>query len=204
MRIDLEQQVAKIVAVTFLQDVFRLRHCPAADACRTVCVAGDKMEGIVFWTMGNLGSAEWNEIIFMAPLITISSILLITQSKNLNVMMMGDAHAMDLGIDVKRTRLFILTMTTVIVASAVSFVGVIGFIGLVIPHILRILLGPDNRIIMPLSMVAGSSFILICDFLAHIIVPQYGTLPIGVVTALIGAPLFIYLLISKRRSVGWS
>jgi iron complex transport system permease protein len=127
-----------------------------------------------------------------------------TQAKNLNVMMMGDAHAMDLGVDVKNTRLLILVLTTVIVAAAVSFAGVIGFIGLVIPHILRILLGPDNRIIMPLSMIAGASFILICDFLSRIIVPQFGTLPIGVTTSLIGAPLFIYLLISRRRDVGWS
>lgn len=167
-------------------------------------IAGDQLEGIVFWSMGDLGSAEWGEILFMAPVILLCSVLLMTQSKNLNAMMMGDAHAMDLGVDVKKARLAILTLTTIIVAAAVSFVGVIGFIGLVIPHILRILLGPDNRAIMPLSMVAGASFILICDFLAHIIVPQFGTLPIGVVTALIGAPLFIYLLISKRRNVGWN
>ena len=167
-------------------------------------IAGDKLEGIVFWSMGDLGSAEWGEILFMGPIILTCSILLITQTKSLNAMMMGDAHAMDLGVDVRKTRLAILTLTTIIVAAAVSFVGVIGFIGLVIPHILRILLGPDNRVIMPLSMVAGASFILICDFIAHVLVPQYGTLPIGVVTALIGAPLFIYLLISRRRSVGWN
>ena len=132
------------------------------------------------------------------------SLMLITQVKSLNALMLGDIHASDLGVDVRKTRLFILLMTTVIVAAAVSFVGVIGFIGLVIPHILRILLGPDNRIIMPLSMFAGAAFILICDFLSHIIAPYYGTLPIGVVTSLIGAPIFIYLLIRRRRAVGWS
>ena len=132
------------------------------------------------------------------------TILLGMQAKNLNALMLGDIHASDLGVDVRKVRLFILLMTTVIVAAAVSFVGVIGFIGLVIPHILRILLGPDNRIIMPLSMFAGAAFILICDFLSHIIAPYYGTLPIGVVTSLIGAPIFIYLLIRRRRAVGWS
>ncbi|MBE6523482.1 MAG: iron ABC transporter permease [Thermoplasmata archaeon] len=167
-------------------------------------IAGEKLEGIVFWTMGNLGNADWGEVIFAAPLITIASILLVTQAKNLNVMMLGDAHAMDLGIDVKRTRQFILILTTVIVASAVSFVGVIGFIGLVIPHILRIILGPDNRVIMPLSVFAGACFILICDYFTHIIAPYYGTLPIGVVTALVGAPLFIYLLLRRKKEVGWS
>ncbi len=167
-------------------------------------ISGEKLEGIVFWSMGNLGNADWGEIAFAAPLIIVSSILLITQAKNLNVLMLGDAHAMDLGVDVKRTRLFILILTTVIVAAAVSFVGVIGFIGLVIPHILRIILGPDNRTIMPLAMVSGSCFILICDYLTHVIAPYYGTLPIGVVTSLIGAPLFIYLLISRKKEVGWN
>lgn len=167
-------------------------------------IAGEKLEGIVFWSMGNLGNADWGEIAFAAPIITVASILLITQAKNLNVLMLGDAHAMDLGVDVKKTRLFILILTTVVVAAAVSFVGVIGFIGLVIPHILRILLGPDNRVIMPLSMIVGSCFILICDYLTHVIAPYYGTLPIGVVTSLIGAPLFIYLLIRRKKEVGWN
>jgi len=167
-------------------------------------IAGEKLEGIVFWSMGNLGSATWEQIIFMAPIVMVCAFFLMTQSKKLNALMLGDAHAMDLGIDVKRTRLFVLILTTAIVAAAVSFVGVIGFIGLVIPHILRILLGPDNRIIMPLSMIAGASFILICDYLAHVIVPYYGTLPIGVITALIGAPIFIMLLLSRKKEVGWN
>jgi len=167
-------------------------------------IAGDRMEGIVFWTMGNLGNASWDEIAFMIPIITVCSVFLITQSKALNAMMLGDIHAMDLGIDVRTTRLFILILSTIIVAAAVSFVGVIGFIGLVIPHILRILLGPDNRIIMPLSMIGGAAFITICDYLAHIVIPQYGTLPIGVITALIGAPIFIFLLIRRKKEVGWN
>ena len=167
-------------------------------------IAGDKLEGIVFWTMGNLGGAEWEEIAFVAPIIVMCGILLITQAKGLNAMMLGDVHAMDLGIDVRKTRLFVLVISTLIVAAAVSFAGVIGFIGLVIPHILRILLGPDNRVIMPLSMFAGASFLLICDYLSHIVAPMYGTLPIGVVTALIGAPVFIYLLIKKKKEVGWN
>lgn len=154
--------------------------------------------------MGSLGSATWNQIAFAAPIIAVCSVLLITQAKPLNAMMLGDIHAMDLGVDVRKTRILILMLTTVIVASAVSFVGVIGFIGLVIPHILRIVIGPDNRHIMPMSCIAGASFILICDYLSHIVAAQYGTLPIGVVTALIGAPVFIYLLLRRKKEVGWN
>ena len=167
-------------------------------------IAGDKMEGIVFWTMGSLGSASWEQIILIAPIILMCSIFLMTQAKKLNAMMLGDIHAMDLGVDVKSTRLFVLVLTTAIVAAAVSFVGVVGFIGLVIPHILRILLGPDNRVIMPLSMIGGATFIVICDYIARIVAPQYGIVPIGVITALIGAPMFIYLLLRRRREVGWN
>ena len=167
-------------------------------------ISGDRLEGIVFWTMGNLGNAGWSEIAFIAPIIIACSVLLFTQAKGLNAMMLGDVHAMDLGVDVRKTRLFVLILSTAIVAAAVSFVGVIGFVGLVIPHILRILLGPDNRMIMPLSMFAGASFILICDYISRIAAPAYGTLPIGVVTALIGAPVFIYLLIRKKKEVGWN
>lgn len=167
-------------------------------------IAGDKLEGIVFWSMGNLGNATWEQICFIAPVILACSFLLITQAKPLNAMMLGDARAMDLGVDVRKTRLLVLILSTVIVAAAVSFVGVIGFIGLVIPHILRILLGPDNRTIMPLSIIAGASFILICDYLARIVAPQFGVLPIGVITALVGAPIFIYLLIRRRKEVGWT
>ena len=154
--------------------------------------------------MGNLGNAEWSEIAFIAPIIIVCGVLLVTQAKGLNAMMLGDVHALDLGVDVRKTRLFVLVISTIIVAAAVSFTGVIGFIGLVIPHILRILLGPDNRVIMPLSMFAGASFVLICDYLSRILIPTYGTLPIGVVTALIGAPVFIYLLIRKKKEVGWN
>ena len=167
-------------------------------------ISGDKLDGIVFWSMGNLGNANMDEIMFMAPVITLCSVLLVTQAKPLNAMMIGDSHAMDLGVDVRSTRLLVLILSTMVVAAAVSFVGVIGFIGLVIPHILRILIGPDNRRIMPLSMVAGGCFILICDYLAHVIVPYYGTLPIGVATSMIGAPVFIYLLIRRRKEVGWN
>ncbi len=167
-------------------------------------ISGDKLEGIVFWTMGNLGNADWNEIAFMIPVIVLCSLLLMYQAKPLNAMMLGDAHALDLGVDVKKVRLFVLVLSTLVVAAAVSFVGVIGFIGLVIPHIIRILLGPDNRRIMPLSLIGGACFILICDYISHVIAPQFGTLPIGVTTALIGAPIFVYLLIRRRREVGWN
>jgi len=154
--------------------------------------------------MGSLSSISWEQIYFIAPVILAASVLLVLQSKSLNALMLGDTHAMDLGIDVKNIRLLVIILTTVIVAAAVSFAGVIGFIGLVIPHIMRIILGPDNRVVMPMSLISGGCFLVICDYLTHIVASQYGVLPIGVVTSLIGAPVFIYLLVRKKKEVGWS
>ncbi|MCQ2085071.1 MAG: iron ABC transporter permease [archaeon] len=171
-------------------------------------IAGDKLEGIVFWSMGNLGNVigdnGWKEISIMAPIIVVCCLGLITQAKKLNAMMLGDIHAMDLGVDVRNTRLLVLILTTLIVAAAVSFVGVIGFVGLVIPHILRLTAGPDNRILMPLCMILGPVFILFCDLVAHVVAEDYGVLPIGVISALIGAPLFIFLLMRRKKEIGWN
>jgi iron complex transport system permease protein len=159
------------------------------------------MGDIVFWSMGSLSKVSWEEMAFGIPVIAVGIGLMLMHSKNLNAMMLGDSHAMDLGVDVKKVRLLLLIISSLVVAAAVAFVGAIGFIGLVIPHIFRLLLGPDNRIILPLSAFGGAAFILLCDYVAHVITPQ--VLPIGVVTAFIGAPFFIYLLSRKRNEVGW-
>ncbi len=169
----------------------------------TYIAPSDKMEDIVFWMMGSLSNVDWDQMIFAIPLIVFGSCFMASQSKYLNALMIGDAHAMDLGIDVKKIRLMLLIISSLVVSACVAFVGAIGFVGLVIPHIFRLMLGPDNRIIIPLSAFGGAVFILLCDYCAHVVAPLYGVLPIGVVTSMIGAPFFIYLLCRKRTEVGW-
>lgn len=163
----------------------------------------EKIGSIVFWSLGNLGSVEWSEMALVVPLIVIGCAVMLTQCRNMNAMMIGDAHALDLGVDVRRVRIMLLAVSALVVAACVAFVGTIGFIGLVIPHIFRIILGPDNRVIAPMSVLGGATFIIMCDFISHFTAQLYGTLPIGVVTAIIGAPFFIYLLCRRRRDVGW-
>ena len=163
----------------------------------------EKIGSIVFWSLGNLGSVEWSEMELLVPLIVIGCAVMLTQCRNMNAMMIGDAHALDLGVDVRRVRIMLLAVSALVVAACVAFVGTIGFIGLVIPHIFRIILGPDNRVIAPMSVLGGAAFIIMCDFISHFTAQLYGTLPIGVVTAIIGAPFFIYLLCRRRRDVGW-
>lgn len=172
----------------------------------TYIAPSEEMGSIVFWSMGNLGnvvSSGWNDFLVAVPLIVIGTALMFTQCRNLNALMLGDAHAMDLGVDVRNVRLFLIVISTLVVAACVAFVGTIGFIGLVIPHIMRLILGPDNRLVLPASAAGGAAFILMSDYLAHVVSPYYGVLPIGVVTALIGAPFFVYLLCKKRKEVGW-
>lgn len=167
-------------------------------------IAGDKLEGIVFWSMGSLSNATWEDLLFVAPAILAGIFIMMMFAKDLNAMMIGDSHAMDLGVDVNSVRLITLIAASLVTASAVSFVGVIGFVGLIIPHIFRIILGPDNRILLPVSALGGATFLIACDYLAHTIATAYGVLPIGILTALVGAPYFIYLLKRRKSEVGWS
>lgn len=169
----------------------------------TYVAPSEKMQNIVFWSMGSLGSVSWSDMVIVVPIIVIGTAVMLTQCRNLNAMMLGDSHAMDLGVDVRKVRLMLLVVSSLVVAACVAFVGTIGFIGLVIPHIFRLILGPDNRLILPISTLGGAAFMIMCDYIAHFVAPYYGVLPIGVVTALIGAPFFIYLLISRKKEVGW-
>jgi iron complex transport system permease protein len=167
-------------------------------------IAGENISEIVFWGMGSLTvSLPWVKIPIVLILSAVGIFAMLYYAKDLNAMMLGDAHAMDLGIDVKRTRLALLIASSLVTAAAVCFVGTIGFVGLVIPHILRILLGPDNRMLLPMCVLTGGIYLVGCDYIAHLFAQSLGVLPIGVVTSLIGAPYFIYLLRRRKREVGW-
>ena len=169
----------------------------------TYIAPDDKMGDIVFWSLGSLGKTEMVDVLIIGTVVIVGIILMLTQSRNLNAMMIGDSHAMDLGVDVRKVRIGLLVISSLVVAASVSFVGTIGFVGLVVPHILRMILGPDNRIIIPMSIVGGATFLMIGDWTAHAFSTMFGVLPIGVVTALVGAPFFIYLLCRKKKEVGW-
>lgn len=166
-------------------------------------LSGDKLADIVFWGMGSLSGVRWTEIAIVIPLVIIGVAVATYYSKEINAMMMGDAHAMNLGVNVKKVRLTLLVFISMLTAAAVCFVGTIGFVGLVIPHIMRIVIGPDNRTLIPISFLAGGVFLVACDYVAHIVAQSLGVLPVGILTALIGAPYFVYLLRRRKREVGW-
>lgn len=166
-------------------------------------IAGDNMQEIVFWNMGGLYKAEFEQALVIGPIIILGILLMYTYSKELNAMMLGDHHAMDLGVDVSKTRLILLVTSGLVTAAAVAFVGTIGFIGLVIPHIFRLILGPDNKRLIPVAALGGAAFLLSCDYLSYLFSNYYGALPVGVLTAMVGAPYFLYLLRRRKKEVGW-
>jgi iron complex transport system permease protein len=162
-----------------------------------LAISRREIHSMVFWLMGDLSTASWSKISLIFLPVFIGTLLLISSSLELNAMALGDEEALHLGIQAERLRIKIFLIGSVMIAIVVSFTGLIGFVGLVIPHIARLLVGPDHRIMLPVSALAGSAFLIICDTIARSIIAPT-EIPIGAVTALIGAPLFIHLL--QRRN----
>jgi len=148
------------------------------------------MAGVVYWLMGSLAITGWSAVLSSAPFIIVSFVLIYLMRWRLNVLSMGDEEAKSLGVNVQRDRLIILIATTLMVSAFISVAGVIGWVGLVIPHTIRMFIGtPDNRLIVPMSACLGSVFLLLADDIARSATSF--ELPVGVITTLIGAPFFL-------------
>ncbi|MBN2734080.1 MAG: iron chelate uptake ABC transporter family permease subunit [Methanomicrobiaceae archaeon] len=158
---------------------------------------GQNLQQIMFWTMGGLSGRGWDYVWIMLPFTIAGVIIMLSLTRQLNAMMFGEESAQYLGIEVEKLKKILLITTALITSAAVSVSGIIGFVGLIIPHIVRLVTGPDHRILIPASIFAGAMFIVIADMFARIIIAP-AELPLGVITALCGAPFFLYLLRSKR------
>lgn len=146
-----------------------------------------------YWSLGSLAGASWGSLMYGLPFLAICTLMLFFKRKEINMLLLGESEARYLGVNVKKLKLEIVVLVALGVGGAVSLTGMIGFIGLVVPHIARMLVGPDLKHLMPVSMIMGSLVLLMSDALARTIVAP-SELPIGIVTALLGAPFFIYLL----------
>jgi iron complex transport system permease protein len=151
-----------------------------------------QVQHILYWLMGDLSSLQQGQLPVL--LITVPCCMVIfIMARPLNLLLLGRETAAALGINVKSTVLLLLVVTSLMVSTIVSLSGLVGFVGLVIPHIFRLLFGPDHRLLVPACLLGGASYLIICDLLARIL-PSAGEMPVGIITALIGAPLFILLL----------
>jgi len=152
-----------------------------------------KVHSVYAFLMGGISVSGWGQVAVIAPIIVVGIFLARLWAFRLNAFALGEEGAAHVGIDVERNKAMFLALGSVLTAAAVSISGLIGFVGLVIPHALRLLLGPDHRNLIPCSALAGAAFLVIADMLARTL-PSSGEMPVGIITALIGAPVFIYLL----------
>lgn len=155
---------------------------------------------ILFWLMGSLSLRGWSYSLAVLPYLAFGAAVLIVFSRPLNLFALGERHAAHLGIRVDRTKWIVLLVSTILTATAVSVCGVIGFVGLITPHLVRLMVGPDYRLVIPLSLLFGGIYVLWADTLARMLLSPT-EIPLGVVTAFLGAPFFAYLLSRQKKMV---
>ena len=160
--------------------------------------ADERLHQVVFWIMGGLGGATWAKVRMMVPYALLGFGCVYFYHRELNAMLFGEETAHHLGIDIEKVKKVLLGGSSQMVAAAVSTSGIIGFVGLVVPHFIRLLIGPDHRRLLPASALLGAALLMVTDTLGRtIIAPR--ELPVGIITALLGAPLFIYLLRRRKK-----
>lgn len=153
---------------------------------------------VLFWMVGSLSKGTWETLKIMFPIVFIGVILLIIKAKDLNYISAGEDEAKSLGVDVEKTRIILLIISSLVISTTICFTGSIGFVGLISPHITRLIMGNDNNFVVPVSGLIGALLLLVSDFIAmNLITPI--VIPIGVMTSFLGVPMFIYLIIRRKR-----
>jgi iron complex transport system permease protein len=160
----------------------------------------NKIEQIVFWTMGSLSSATWQKLIFSSSFILPGILALCFFSGELNIMSLGEESAHYMGVDVEKLKYIVLVICSLIVGAVVSTGGTIGFLGLVAPHIVRLIWGSDNRKLIPYSAIMGAAILMLSDTLGRVLI-QPSEIPVGVMTSIMGGPFFVFLL-RRQKSKG--
>jgi iron complex transport system permease protein len=158
-----------------------------------------QLRSITFWALGSLGGATWQSLSGILPFMLVPLLLLPAMSKPLNAFALGEANAQHLGINTERTKRTIILLTALCVGASVSVTGIIGFVGLVVPHIVRTVIGPGHHYLLVLSALAGALLVVVADLVSRTLFAP-AELPVGIITAIIGAPFFLYLLLKDRKS----
>ena len=159
------------------------------------------MQTIAYWMMGSFAGAKWETLAVIGPIVILAVLFFWTQSRMLNLMLLGDESALTLGTDLHIYRQIYLLVSSLIVGFVVYAAGMVGFVGLVVPHVIRMLVGTDHKKLIPVSALTGAVFLVIADALCRVIIPRT-ELPIGILISLIGAPCFVYLMIKKTYGFG--
>lgn len=160
-----------------------------------------QVKEFLFWTTGGLDGRRWEHVEMVVLPVIISVVLMFIYSRDINVLLMGEEEAKSVGLNAEKTRTILLVLISTATASAVCVSGAISFVGLIVPHIMRLLVGPDHRILLPASAVGGAIFLVACDLISRVVVipNEFG---VGIITALIGVPYFLYLLLKSKKEGG--
>ncbi len=158
----------------------------------------DKIEKVYMWTLGSFSSASWDKVRFLLIFTLLGFAILLCFTRELNVILTGEETAKTLGIDTKKVIQILITISSLLVAASVSVSGIIGFVGLIIPHCVRLISGPDYRTLLPYSFFTGAIFMILSDTIARMAVPP-SEIPVGIITAIIGAPYFIFILFYRQK-----
>jgi iron complex transport system permease protein len=173
-----------VIVTTFLSSVIVML---------TTLLDAAKLRSFTFWLLGDLSQATRGGVYLSFAAVIVGTIVLMSQARALNLMMIGERDAFDFGVEVGRVRLLVFGAASLVVGAAVAASGSVGYVGLIVPHLVRLSVGSDNRLVVPFSAIAGAIFVVLADTIARTaIAPR--ELPVGAITALIGAPMFIYLL----------
>lgn len=190
------------VAIMLLAGV-AMNAITAAGVGLMVFMSDDQqLRDLNFWLLGSLGGATWDSLGAGAPFLVIGALALLLFARPLNALLLGESEAGHLGFRVERTKRTIVVLAALVTGAAVALTGVISFVGLVVPHVVRLLAGPDHRLLLPCSMMFGAALLLIADLFARTLVLP-AELPISILMACIGGPFFIWLLLRRRRGGGW-
>ncbi len=176
--------------------------CGAGTGVLVLLSDDGQLRDLTFWTLGSLGGATWGALAVVAPLVGAALLAAPRLARALNVMLLGEAEARHLGVNTERTKRRVIALAALTVGGATAVSGLIGFVGLVVPHLGRLLLGPDHRVLVPASALLGAVLLVAADLLARTVV-QPAEIPIGILTALAGAPFFLALLLRRQRTA-WS
>lgn len=160
----------------------------------------EQVDKVYMWTLGSFSAATWEKVKFLVVMVAVGVILLFTFAQKINVMMLGEEEAKSLGVDTVKVRRIIILISSFLVASAVSVSGIIGFVGLIIPHSVRMLTGSNNKSLLPYSFLGGATFLMLCDTASRTIAAPT-EIPVGIITSVLGAPFFIFLILRSRKRV---
>ena len=195
-------QIARVGArtpiTTLLLAGFAISSMMASVMSFLMLMNQNTLQRVVLWTMGGISASGWDALRVVTPLILLGFVAAFAVTNDLNAFLLGEEQAAALGVAVERQKFVVMTIGALLTGTAVAISGLVGFVGLIVPHIVRLVLGPDHRLLLPASFLSGGIFLVLADLLARMVLAP-SEIPLGVVTAIIGAPFFIYLLRQTKR-----